>query len=69
MPFVIPSKERAPFHWANKTRDKYMCVKLYTDSLTTKNDEFDWSCGFPIAELGTLSLQNRQIRSDSREAE
>ena len=61
---MIPVKERIPFHWADKNRDKLVCVKAFSAGVIDLSEnessddyeEFEWSSGFNIAELGALSI-------------
>ena len=68
IPFVIRKGDRVPFYWANKLLEKFICIKSVSESLSPykrEQVEFDWSCGFPISELGTLSVQNRLIDNET----
>mmetsp|Transcript_23179 Transcript_23179/g.22656 ORF Transcript_23179/g.22656 Transcript_23179/m.22656 type:complete len:364 (-) Transcript_23179:642-1733(-) len=67
VPFVIRNGDRVPFYWANKNAPKNICFKSVSETLEmqAKSVEFDWSSGFPISELGSFSIVNREIQFES----
>eukprot|EP00347_Sterkiella_histriomuscorum_P000566 403375355 len=63
IPFVIPSKERVPFHWANIRKEKYVAIKMVNDTFARNKQEleYQWSSGFDISQLGQISIQMREV--------
>lgn len=67
---MVKKGDRVPFYWANKNKDKLVCMKQVSECLSPlkkQTQEFEWSCGFPISELGIISIEcNQRVSEHSK---